>query len=128
MGNSGKKMAEPGAPNVQKEGHSSEGVTGDATPKAPEQPVKYDDTNYKLRSWTDVQFDSYKKKKTVDFYGLVTVEAPAYEKENRPGIDCVCVLDVSGSMRGQKNQSRAKIDAPFSAKSWLKRSRLLRYV
>jgi len=102
MGNSGKKMAEPGAPNVQKEGHSSEGVTGDATPKAPEQPVKYDDTNYKLQSWTDVQFDSYKKKKTVDFYGLVTVEAPAYEKENRPGIDCVCVLDVSGSMRGQK--------------------------
>jgi len=95
-------MAEPGAPNLQKEGHSSEGVTGDATPKAPEPTVKYDDTNYKLQSWTDVQFDSYNKKKTVDFYGLVTVEAPAYEKESRPGIDCVCVLDVSGSMRGQK--------------------------
>lgn len=88
---------QPGAPE------GDEGFTG--TPSAPLKSVKhdYDATNYQLINTTEVQYDSWTfKEKSVDFYGLLTLDAPSYQKQDRPGIDCVCVLDVSGSMRGAK--------------------------
>lgn len=109
MGNSSAKQndvaaAEPGASNDEgrtNEGRSSECVTSGAS--APVKNAPFHSQNYRLQCTTDVQFDSYTfKNKSAEFYGLVTLDAPAHEKEDRPGIDCVCVLDVSGSMRGQK--------------------------
>lgn len=58
--------------------------------------------DYKLECIAEAQYDPCGLKKCPGFHGLVTVEAPLYEKHDRPGIDCVCVLDVSGSMMGQK--------------------------
>jgi len=36
------------------------------------------------------------------FYSQVVIEAPHFEMTNRPAVDVVAVLDVSGSMRGNK--------------------------
>jgi len=58
--------------------------------------------NYKLDCKTRVEYASVPLSEVKDFHGLVSISAPEYEQENRSGIDCVCVLDVSGSMQGQK--------------------------
>merc|ERR1719232_514060 len=57
---------------------------------------------YLLDCKTRVEYANVPLSEVTDFFGLVSISAPEYEQENRSGIDCVCVLDVSGSMRGQK--------------------------
>merc|ERR1719285_471660 len=51
---------------------------------------------------THVQNAHVPTSEVTEFFSLVSMSAPEYEEENRSGIDCVCVLDVSGSMRGGK--------------------------
>lgn len=78
------------------------GEPGAAAPAAPKL-APMSDSDYTLSMHAEPQFSSYTFKNTVkDFHGMLTIEAPLYEAENRPGIDVVCVIDVSGSMHGQK--------------------------
>jgi len=110
MGNyssSDKKAGEAGA-NAVPEEKQEPGIpqltvsttTKQNTSEVGETPI--DATNYRLNCTAEAQFDSCTNERCPDFYGLITLEAPRYEKLDRPGIDCVCVLDVSGSMQGQK--------------------------
>jgi len=86
---------------------------GEGEPE-PDAPVKTDSTvkedadkniaaaDYKLKLTTHVQNAHVPTSEVTKFFSLVSMSAPEYEEENRSGIDCVCVLDVSGSMRGGK--------------------------
>jgi hypothetical protein len=59
--------------------------------------------DYHLHVHTETQFDEEKfDKEIIDFHGMVTIEAPRYESENRAAVDIIAVLDKSGSMAGQK--------------------------
>lgn len=59
--------------------------------------------DYHLHVHTETQFDEETFKKEVpDFHGMVTIEAPRYETENRASVDIIAVLDKSGSMAGEK--------------------------
>jgi len=86
---------------------------GEGEPE-PDAPVKTDSVttkdadiktaaaDYKLKMSTHVQNAHVPTSEVTEFFSLVSMSAPEYEEEKRSGIDCVCVLDVSGSMRGGK--------------------------
>jgi len=107
MGNTNNKSTNVSAPTTKGEAQAVsatqvEGEPGAAAP-APKQLAPMSDSDYTLCIHAEPQFDSYTFKTEVkDFHGMLTIEAPLYEAENRPGIDVVCVIDVSGSMHGQK--------------------------
>jgi len=87
-------MAQPG------EGEPDAPVKTDSTVKDADKNVAAAD--YKLKLTTHVQNAHVPTNEVTEFFSLVSMSAPEYEEENRSGIDCVCVLDVSGSMRGGK--------------------------
>jgi len=58
--------------------------------------------DYKLQCSSASQYQTVPLKEVSDFWGLVTMVAPEHEQDDRSGIDCVCVMDVSGSMQGDK--------------------------
>lgn len=104
MGNSNASAknvtAEPTVGQAEPKVVQGEGEPGAA---APAKPAPVSDSDYQLSVKAEPQFSSHTFKKQVkDFNGLLTIAAPLYEAENRPGIDVVCVIDVSGSMHGQK--------------------------
>jgi len=57
---------------------------------------------YRLECSTASQYQTVPLTEVKDFWGLVTMVAPEHEETDRSGIDCVCVMDVSGSMQGEK--------------------------
>jgi len=72
-----------------------------ATPRKP--TVVRNKIDYHLHVHTETQFDEETFNKEVpDFHGMVTIEAPRYETENRASVDIIAVLDKSGSMAGEK--------------------------
>jgi len=58
---------------------------------------------YQLSFKADPQHGEYTfNRKVEEFYSQIEVQAPHFEAETRPSVDVVAVLDVSGSMDGDK--------------------------
>lgn len=59
--------------------------------------------DYRLRVGTQAQVSECTYSEDIEkFYAQLEVEAPYFESETRPPVDIVAVLDVSGSMQGDK--------------------------
>jgi len=107
MGNtSGKKTknvapaSEPGSPVNST---SYEGQIEGSTKKAAPKKVVGEASEYALNFRADPQNGQYTYDEEVDkFYSQIVVEAPKFETTSRPSLDIVAVLDVSGSMSGEK--------------------------
>jgi len=97
--NSTKMANEPGATQVegQVEGETKK-VVAKAAPK-----VVGEASEYELVFSADPQNKQYTFDEDVEkFYSQIVVEAPKFELESRPSLDIVAVIDVSGSMSGEK--------------------------
>jgi len=56
---------------------------------------------YKLQLKAQPECDEVKCSEVKEgFLGMATISAPAYQKNERASMDCICVLDTSGSMDG----------------------------
>jgi len=59
--------------------------------------------DYRLVFRTEAQNSEFTfSEEAPEFFSQLVLEAPLYESEDRPPVDIVAVLDVSGSMRGEK--------------------------
>jgi len=106
MGNSSSTknldIAEPGAPtNSSSNEGQIEGETYKKQIAAPK--VIGSASEYALSFKAEPQNGQFTYDEQVDkFYSQIVVEAPKFETTSRPSLDIVAVLDVSGSMSGQK--------------------------
>jgi len=78
-------------------------TAGPVVKRKEEEKVCFAAQDFKLHVESHAQYNSEKFACEVpDFLAMTTVECPAYEQENRVGVDIVCVLDRSGSMAGDR--------------------------
>lgn len=106
MGNSNNKdaAAQPSQPGSQA-AQRAEGQPKNQTMKKPKQKVApvTDAGAYLLELSAEPENGQYTFSNDVEtFYSQVVIEAPHFEMTSRPAVDVVAVLDVSGSMRGNK--------------------------
>merc|ERR1719233_1862250 len=58
---------------------------------------------YKLQLQAQPECDEVKCSEAMEgFLGMAKISAPAYQKNERASMDCICVLDTSGSMDGDR--------------------------
>jgi len=100
------KVAAPSEPGVQHVNRSSnEGQTSEETKTITKAAPKMvgEASEYELFLKAEPQNAEYTFDEDVEkFYSQIVVEAPKVETTCRPSIDIVAVLDVSGSMSGEK--------------------------